>query len=36
MIQANKATNLIKRTKLISRSHHENKYFLVNIDLKLQ
>ena len=36
MIQANKASNLINRTRLISKSRHENKYFLVNIDLKLQ
>ena len=36
IIKADKARNLNKRTKLISKCRHENKYFLANIDLRLQ
>ena len=37
ILKANKACNLNKTNELISKCHHENKkYFLMNIDLKLQ
>ena len=36
IIKADKARNLNKRTELISKCRHENKYFLANIDLRLQ
>ena len=36
IIKADKASNLNKRTELISKSPHKNKYFLKNIDLRLQ
>ena len=36
IIKADKARNLNKRTELISKCRHENKYFLVNNDLRLQ
>ena len=38
VIKADKASNfkLNKRTELISKCRHEDKYFLINIDLRLQ
>ena len=33
IIKADKARNLNKRTELISKCRHENKYFIANIDL---
>ena len=35
IIKADKACNLNKRNELISKCRHENKYFLMNIDLRL-
>ena len=36
IIKADKAGNLNKRTEIISKRRHENKYSLVNIDSRLQ
>ena len=36
IIKADKASNLNKRTELISKCCHENKYSLVNINTRLQ
>ena len=36
IIKADKASNLNKRTELISKCRHENKYSLVNIDTRLR
>ena len=36
IIKADKTSNINKRTELISKCHHQNKYFLMNIDLRLQ
>ena len=35
IIKADKACNLNRRNELISKCRHENKYFLMNIDLRL-
>jgi len=35
-MKADKASNLNKSTELISKCRHENKYFLMNIDLRFQ
>ena len=34
IIKADKACNLNRRNELISKCRHENKYFLMNIDLR--
>lgn len=36
IIKARKASNLDKITELISKPCHKNKYFPMNIDLRLQ